>query len=607
MTRTFWLRSVAALLILTAAVSVASAAPVPPEKIVGLDQVPATAPIVIHLRGAEGTKDRFLTMLKNALPDVHDKVAPHLEGAFKDGIEGRKLKGLAKDGPVFVVFTEMPDPKANEPPKVALVFAVTKYEEFRDGLLTDEERKNLKAEKEGYETTSIMGQQTIHFVDKKGYAIVTPVKEVAAAFTKKQPGMDAKISKELAGKFLAGDIGVFLSMDIFNKDYAEQIKSAKETLEKLVENIENLPAAKEGTAASSVKLLKNVIGPVFQAVEDSQGVLFTVEFRPTGLAFHAQSEIKPGSTTAKSLKDSKPSAFKELALLPGGQMYYTGIKTDPAMVKGLGGLLFSSLNDPDSKEGKAIAEAIDDLVKAGPGVRFDAVSLPTSGVTVYHFADANKAAAAQLKLVEALYAGSTFQNGILKEKPTIKTKAEKYKGFEFNSVRLVWDLEKMTEGGVGGMPLPEEAKKQLIETLTKLLGENMNIWFGTDGKVLVQVVAKDWKSAEKLLEQYLNEKDTAAAVKAFGETRKELPDEATLLGLIDVVQYFGTIVEVMKPLAGVAVPLPANFPAMPEKGKASYVGGAVTLKADRGSLDLFISTSAANEFYKCFVAPFLNQ
>jgi hypothetical protein len=602
MTRTNWLRTAAALVALLTAVTLApAAAPVPADKATSLALVPASAPIVVHVRGAEGTAERFLTMLKNSLPDVHPLVAPHIEMALKDGVEGRKLKGVAKDGPVFVVFTDMPQPGQN-PPNVAVVVAVTKYEDFRDNILKQGERKDLKTDNAGYEVATLENGEALYFVNKKDYAIVSPSKDATTAMLKKQPGLDGKLSKELTAKLLGSDVGLYLGMDLFNKEYAEQIKSAKQTITALLES----GAGQLGKAQQSyIEMAKKAIGPIFQAVEDSQGVLVTAEFRPTGLAIHAQSEIRAGSPTATALKDSQPVAFQDLGKLPAGEMYYSGIKLDPVLVKNLGGMLFGALAEPDSKEAKTIAQAVEELAKAKPGVRLDSAAMPLEGVQVYQYADPAKAMDAQLKLIEAMGAGTTFQSGALKEKPKIQPKAEKYKGFELTSVQLTWDFDKMMEQAGGAQQLPEEAKKQMVEMWKKLLGEKMNYWFGTDGKVVVQVIAKDWKSAEKLLDQYFTGKDTVGAVQAFADTRKELPADTTMLVLVDLVKYAGTIVEVMKPMFGqLGAQLPANFPALPEKGKPTFMGVAVTLKADRGSFDVFISAGAANEFYKSFIAPF---
>src|SRR5581483_6785589 len=130
------------LVVLAAAAIQAPAAPVPGDK-GALALVPASAPIVVHVRGVEGTAERLLTLLKNALPDVHAMVASHIETALKEGINGRKLKGTSKDGPIFLVFLEVPNFQANQPPNLAVIVGVTNYEEFRDNVLQQGERTDL--------------------------------------------------------------------------------------------------------------------------------------------------------------------------------------------------------------------------------------------------------------------------------------------------------------------------------------------------------------------------------------------------------------------------------------------------------------------------------
>ena len=51
--------------------------------------------------------------------------------------------------------------------------------------------------------------------------------------------------------------------------------------------------------------------------------------------------------------------------------------------------------------------------------------------------------------------------------------------------------------------------------------------------------------------------------------------------------------------------LPPNFPAKLAEHAPSYFGMAVTLKQERGSLDVFLSAKAIHDAYKVFGAPFL--
>src|SRR5438270_7973599 len=133
MTRLRWRTAGASLLGLLLAAPAARPAPVPGER-GGLDQVPASAPLVVHVRGVEGTKDRIIALVKNALPELAPQVENQLQAWWKDGIDGRKLRGLTKDGPIFVAFTEMPRPGADRPP-MAIIAAVTSYTELRGCFL----------------------------------------------------------------------------------------------------------------------------------------------------------------------------------------------------------------------------------------------------------------------------------------------------------------------------------------------------------------------------------------------------------------------------------------------------------------------------------------
>jgi hypothetical protein len=581
------------LAILTAPAAVWSA-PAPAERS-GLDQVPASAPIVVHVRGAQGTRDRLVAMMEKALPDVLAKFQPHMDDALKNGVQGRKLRGLVKDGPIFVVFTELPKPNEN-PPKMAVILAVSNYKEFRDNLLTEEEQKNVK-ENNGVETATI-DRETVHFVDRKGYAVVTPNEEVATAFTKKQAGLNGKLSKEQAAKLASSDVGVYIAVDALNKEYAEQIKQARQGLEQVIDF--GAAQAADKAQKNAIEAAKSAIGPIFQAVEDSQGVLLTAEFRPGGLAVHIQSEVREGSPTGQLLQDTKPVAFKDLARLPQGRAYYMGMKTSSTLLKGISNL--AAAQDKDSKEAKAVAEAMDELAKAKPDVRLDAYSLPLAGLQVYHYQEPAKAVAAQIKLFKAMGPGGSVSSGTLKEKPVIKESAQKHGDFQLHSAQFVWDFEKMAE------PIAqkgEEAKKQFIEGMKGLLGEKMTIWFGTDGKSVVQVTAPDWEAARKILDEYLNGVNMAGDVPAFRDVRKEMPAETSLLALIDAVQSLGAVVEGLKPmLAGFA---PPNWPVMPGKGAPSYVGVAVTLQPQRGGFDFFLSAAAAQELYKAFIKPLLPQ
>ena len=408
MTRKRWWHALALPLTMVLAVR-GAAAPLPEDKS-ALAQVPATAPLVVYVHGVEGSVGRFVTFAKKALPEVGGIAEVAFKNFLENGIGDRKLRGLVKEGPIFVAFTEMP--KEGEEPKFAVILAVTDYKAFRDGILTDDERKTLKPNAKGYESATY-DEKAVYLIDRKGYAVVTHDEKTAVAFTKKPVGIDTKISKDQTARLLAADVGVYLSMDVINKDYAEQIKAAREEIDGF------LKAAEDGVAKNQrglVEAARNLAGPVFQAVEDSKDVVFSLEFRPTALVMHVESEIRPNTKTTALLKPFKPVAFSELDRAPTGQVTYSAMTANAEFLKLLGPLTLGAVTDPGSKEAKAIKAGMEQLIKAGPGTRVDTAGLPLNGVQTWQFADPAAALAAQEKILDSLVKGDTILGGMLKEK-----------------------------------------------------------------------------------------------------------------------------------------------------------------------------------------------
>jgi hypothetical protein len=582
--------------------SSAQSAPVPATRS-GLDQIPATAPLVLHMRGLQGTRDRFVVMMENALPDVLAKIKPQIDNFLENGAEGRKVRGLAKDGPFFLIFTELPKPDGPfpDPLPLAFVLAVTSYKDFRDNFLTEEERKSLKDEGNGIESASLHNSpKLLYFLNRKGYAVVTPDKSVAETFTKKFKGIDSKMSKEQAAKLLASDFGVFVNMDMVTTQYRDQINEAKKGLQDLINMGEG---AGDESTKTVLAIVKKAIGPVFQAVEDMQAVLATVELRPGGLGLHLQSEMKESTTTANLLQDSRPTALKDMGRLPPGRAYYLGMKTSAALYKGLGSLMVGIPLGKSGEESKEVADALKELANAGPVDRLDGFSFPMSGLQIYHFDEPAKAVAAQVKLMKFMAESDPKSVG-LREKAKLKMDAEQFGDFKLHSLEMALDFDKMAEPFA---QQGEAVKKQFIEGVKGLLGDKMTLWFGTDGKAVITVSAPDWETARKHLEQYSKGSGTVGDSKAFRDARKEMPAQTSVLGLVDAVHLFGIIFDAVRPIIPVGG-LPPGWPNMPAKGgPVGYVGLSVTLQPNRGALDLFITAAAAQEFYKAIVKPLLRE
>jgi hypothetical protein len=550
-----------------------------------LAQLPADTPVVVSVHGLQGTKERLAAMIKKALPDQGAAAVAKMDEALDKVLEGRKLDGLDPQGPIFVVLTSLPRAGGGQPP-VAVVAKVTNYKTFRDGFLKEDERKNLKKEKAGYETTTIDGKE--HFlIHRKGYVIVAGDKEVADQFLGKQgTGLDGKLSKQVAARLLESDVALYVDMAAINKEYGESLQGFRQIVPFLLDQAAD--NAQGQLDKTTVKFMKGFLEGFFQAVADSRHVLLSVSFRPEGLALHVGVGIGKDSSTNKFLKEAKLAPLTGLAALPSGFLGYTALELGPETLKALQPAMLGVLGSSEGAHEKALEKAMDQLVAAGPGPQLIAQGLGGKGFQVMHYADPAKAAAAQLKVCQALRDVKKFATIALKEKPVIRPNAETYRGAKFHYFSVKWDFEEQLKN------LPAGAEK-MAEAMKKLSGDGANIWFGPLDGTVVQVTARDWKAAEKLLGEYLDKKATVGDKhKHFNETRARLPEKTTLVSLISVPRAIAAVTEyagvALQALGGAALP-----PLPPAKGPEPFLGVSVSLRSGHAALDVWVPGETARE------------
>jgi hypothetical protein len=554
-----------------------------------LAAIPAQSPIVIQIHGLERTKGRLLTMIKTALPKLAPVVQARIDEGLKGPLEGRQLKGLNPDGPIFLVFTKMPKPTQEEP-SVAVYLRVANYKEFLNGFLKEDERKTLKEDPAGYAKVTL-DNETAYTLERKGFAIFTNVKETAIELTKSQRGLDSKLSKDDAQRLMNADLGLYVDMLAINHEFGDQIKSAQQMLDGLLQQA----AQAQGTVdAHTMEMAKLMFKAVFQLIADGRGLLVTADFKPEGLALTTQFQVRADSPTNDLLKQAKLNGLKELGTLPGGQLAYYGMEIDPGLGKILQPMLLGLVIPPE-KQSKALKEALDQINAAGPKRWVTSVGLPIQGLQIGEYTDPAKAVEGQLKLMKALEAGQFFQASVIKGKPEVKVNAQEYRGFKLNSARLVWDFDAIAQQPGG---------KDAADAMKTLMGEELNSWFGTNGKVYVQIMAKDWPAARRYLEQYLDGKAVVGEQPAFQDARKHLPAQTSLLTMVNVPLYLQAITEVLQPIFK-GQGLPIQIPVLKaDKTKPTYVGAAVSLQPERGSTELWIPGTAVAEVAK-MIEPLL--
>ena len=349
-------------------------------------------------------------------------------------------------------------------------------------------------------------------------------------------------------------------------------------------------------------MAKLIIGPLFQAFQDSKGIVAAVDFRPEGFALHTEALVGAETKTNTLLKIAKPSALSDLAKLPSGKMFYNGMQIPASLLKNISPFLYGIVYDEESKAGKALRDAVDQIADSKPSARLDAIDLPTQGIQVWQYEDPVRAATAQLKLFESLQGGESYSSAMLKEKPKVSPSAKKYREFDLHKVSLAFDIEAMAEKSLPQGAATEELKKQMVGMMKKMIGESQEIWLGSNGKQFVQVTAKDWDSAQKLLDQFMDKKSSVGDLEAFKDARKQLPSDTSWTSLIDVPKYATLLAEAFEPFLSLfPVPIPAGILTPATPGTTCFMGMTVTLQPERAGFDFWFPGKGANEIYKMFV------
>jgi hypothetical protein len=268
----------------------------------------------------------------------------------------------------------------------------------------------------------------------------------------------------------------------------------------------------------------------------------------------------------------------------------------PELAEAFQPFLTGMFADAEGKENKAIKEAMQMLLQAGPEGMVGEFNLPTQGLQVSHYKDPVKAAEASLKMFQEIKDGASFGSGVLKGKPEVKVNAENYRGFKLTYTSFAYDFEKMAE------KIPQGGK-EVTEAMKAMMGEVVKSWSGTDGKLYVQITAKDWDTAKHSLDEFLDGKNAVGTQKAFAEALKQLPAQTTMLGLMDVPLYVQVVSEFIGPMLK-GQGLPINIPPLKAPKGKSYSGMAMTLRPQLGSVDFWIPATTVSEVRK-MVEPVL--
>jgi hypothetical protein len=566
-----------------------AAAPVPPDGGKALTfPFPAKAPVVVQVNGIGTVRDRFAAMLKGALPDDAPAVTKQLDDGLKQLLADRKLTAVPKEGRVFLVVNNIESLIENTP-AISVLVPVTSYKEFRESFLTTDERKTFEAGKNGADEVkmSFLGEHTVYMVDLREYVALTPDKGTAETYSNKYArATTAAMPPELAKSFVAADLALYVNLDVINDAYGDQIRAIKGLVDFGIQQAA-MGGMLPGINKKQVETAKVLLQGAFQAIEDCRGLVLAVEFRPEGLNIRLQGQFAENTTSAKLLGAEVPATLADVGKLPTGWGQYGGSKFGKKFDEVIHGLNpeFAAADD-DEKGNELLEKRLSELRAAGPRGEISGSGAPDVTLSVARFADPEKAAKALAGSYAAMSAGGRVQGIVLKEPPRVTAGARKHAGFTFTQVTLIFDFDATVKD------LPEGLKESTLAQLKRTVSKNAYAWVGTDGKTVVRLQAEKWDAAGAALDQFLDGKQPVSETAGYKLTRKNLPQEASLLLLLETGQTITALLDMTRALEGNVPGFPKIGQVKAPKGEPSFVGVAVTLKGDTATANLFVPGSA---------------
>jgi hypothetical protein len=531
--------------------------------------VPARSLVVVQVNGIGTARERLTKFLEAALPDLAAKANKSLDAFLKDQLDGRDLAALTPDGRAYLVLTGFDGVLQGEA-AAAVLLPTADYKTFREKFLTADERNSFEIGRGGVNRIESSGRPVylVH-LGKSGHVVATADQEVAELFAGKfEPLTGAKIGEAVAPVVLGSDVSVYVNLAEINDRYGDQLFQFRGLFQGLLQQ------GGMGLDKRQVEQARVVYGALFQAVEDGTGLALGVEFRPEGLLIRAEVAFGKGTESARLFAAERPAPLDRLGALPKGEALYTAGRLSPELAKAMATLSREFAAGEDEDRAVQAIGRYTDLLTGAEGW-LSAGSGPRGSLQVLTAKDPAKLTEAHLKVLRNLPEAGWYQNIVLKEKPEVRESERTHRGFELSRATLVLDLE----ASIGNIP-DENLRNAAIESMRRLVSERTTYWFGTDGQRYVQVSCKDWDAARRLLDAYLDGKETIASDEAFQAVRKQLPVEANQVVVAEVGRTLGSFGDYMK---AIVEALPA-FPGLdltelrPARGEPTYAGVAVVLK-----------------------------
>jgi hypothetical protein len=545
-----------------------------PQEAAWLKVIPADVDIAIHSRGINATRDDLVAMLKAMSPAWGDMAENGLAGPLSH-LQQMHGDHVLKT-PWVSLFRLSDGGGEGGPPPFAVLVVSDNYKgvlkEFSGG-----KEPELKHDDGGYDALDgPEGHGTWYAAKGPGIVAFGPSKGLIASIAK--PGgktLDKVLNESSAKPFLSGDLGVYVNAAALAIRFADQIDQGRT----LFMGAMDQAAQKQPGQEATMNFVKDFYGGLFDSIKNADALILSLDVAEKGLHLTGVLNVKPDAPAAKSIAGIHTSPAATLGNLSAGAMGYVYMDMEAKTFETLQGMSLRMIatGKPSPELDKAMAELHGmGRIESLGSVSFGKGMSVVNDITV---SDPKKYLAACEAMLVAMK-GPEGQPGLYKD-VKVEHAAQTYQGLTFTRIVVTLDLDKLAQlGGIN--PVQGETMKWMFG------GDTVTYWYGTDGKRVLQVMEPSWESAKAQIDGYLKGEAGIGANPRFKAVRSQLPEQASLLVLLDVQglakMYAGLFAAMFK---NPDLKLPDDLPKDP-----AFLGASLTPRPPVGyEFHLVIPTS----------------
>lgn len=530
-----------------------------------LKAAPADVDVAVRVRGLEATRDDLLAMLKAMNPDWANMAEGALGGPLDQVRATHGARAVKSPFIGLVRFGEAGG--AGGPPPFAIVMPSDDYKgslkEFMGG--NDVELKHQQdGDYDAFDGPG--GQGTWYAASAKGIVALGTSKSLIADIAKR-PGktLDSVLTGPAAGSFSGGDIGVYVNAASLTQRYAEQIEQGRQMLMGALDQ-----AGQQAGNASTMKVAKEMYASLFDALKYADGLTFHLDIAGKGLHVGGFLKLKADSDAAKAVSEVRSEELAALGKLPPGAMAYTYMNVGAKTFDRLKGMSLKMITDA-GKPSPALEKALADLHATGRIETVGSASME-KGMTSFNAMkteDPRGFIEKRLAILRAM-GGGPDQSSLFKE-VKVQPDAQTHHGMTFTHATSIINMDKLAEMS-GNNPAQLETMK------TMFAGGRMESWFGTDGKLVLEITAPTWDQAKALIDAYTSGESGVGRDAGFKAVLSDLPGRASFLMVMNMQ---GLVRMMAAQFAAIAknpdVKAPEDMPK-----EAAYLGASLTPHATQG-------------------------